>query len=480
MRPGSGRLTPPRWHGLTVQQAAPPKIITPNCLKLAQNWPVSHGYMQASQPDDAMRDFVHIPASRRLRTPLILRPITMGGSALLRLTGKALKRGRKSKTRVLDTLNTEQLSNQLGMTVLVGHPDQKALKPHLLEIAQDWRDRDWGRIGHRLSRLDRMHAALPSGERVAPALGRALFRHLAGPAVCAIIDRGQSVSPEELPDDLLSPLLRVLDQPQIDPTLHFLAAQFHLETGWARHGDDYADYALEGALSSAEARFRSASAVLNKIAPRAPHSGYYAEIDYRTTAATGTTLENLNRAAIRWSRTDPTSLVPYATHGLHLLPRWYGEKTSLQDYADQSWSKTNGKLGAAAYSAAYLAAIENDPEAAFTMNPQVFREGLIDMMEEGDDPDLACNAILRTLWEISTAPFTETTREPKALRDLRHRMRALFCDLARTTLGPVMPDVWGGRWTEAKILHAVAEAFADEIADGKAVSIGLNGAQILD
>ncbi|WP_407494453.1 hypothetical protein [Pseudooceanicola sp. MF1-13] len=427
-----------------------------------------------------MRDFVQSPASRRFRTPMILRPIALGGSALLRLTTKALRPPKSPGLRTVDRMTTDQLSQQLGMTVLTGHPDQKALKPHLQEVAQNWRDHDWGRIGQRLSRLDRAHAALPSGDRMAPAIGRALFRHLAGPQVCAMIDRGQSVSPDDLPDALMAPLLRVLQQLQIDPTLHFLTAQFQLEMGWARHGDDYADFALDGALTAAEEHFRAASAILDRIAPRAPHSGYYAELDYRTIAANGTTMDELNRAALRWSRADPASLVPYATHGLHLLPRWYGEPTSLQDYADRSWTKTHEKLGAAAYSAIYLAAIENDLEAALTLNMQVFREGLIDMMEECDDPDLTCNAILRTLWTISAEPYTDGGREPKALRDIRHRMRALFCDLARTTLGPVMPDVWGGRWTEAKIMHALAEAFAAEIAAGKAVAIGLDGAQILD
>jgi len=436
--------------------------------------------MSASKPDDHMREYVHMQATRRARLTMFLRPILTGGTALVRLTGAVLQRSRQPDIRVIDRMNTEQLAHQLGMTVLAGHPDQKALKPHLLEVAQDWRDHDWRRIGQRLSRLDGTHAALPSGERVAPALGRALFRHLAGPAICAAIDRGQSVPPEDLPDSLLTPLLRVLEQPQIDPTLHFLAAQFYLEMGWARHGDDYADFSADGALSSAEEKFRAASAVLDKIAARAPHSGYFAEIDYRTRAASGTTEEELTRAAIRWSRTDPSSLVPYTTHGLHLLPRWYGQDSSLRDYADRSWSKTHEQLGAAAYSAIYLSAIESDLEAAMTMNHEVFREGLIDMMQECEDPDLTCNAILRTLWDVSSEAYTDVGREPKAMREMRHRMRALFCDLARTTLGPVMPDVWGGRWTEAKILHALAEPFANEIAAGKAIAIGLDGAVILD
>lgn len=425
------------------------------------------------------QDKMTIPATKR-RLPFVLLPLTLGSSAILRFAQRSRGSGKRTQTRVIDRMNTEQLANQLGLTVLVGHPDQKALHPNLQDSVKNWRDHDWRSLGQRLDRFDKIRARLPSGERIAPALGRALFRYLAGPANCAVIDRGQSVPPEDLPENLFEPLMRVLTQPQINPSLHFLAAQFHLELGWARYGDDYAEYALDGSISSAEARFRTASNLLDRISPHAPHSSYFCEIDYRTRAANGTTEDDLTRAAIRWSRTDPKSLIPYTTHGLHLLQRFYGGERSLPNYADRSWSLTHESLGAAAYAAIYLSAIEGDLEAAPLLNKDVFREGLIDMMQESEDPDLACNAILRTLWDVSSDAYTDTARESKTLREARRHLRALFCDLARNTLGPVMPDVWGGRWTEAKILHALAEAFETEIAEGKAVAIGLEGAVILD
>lgn len=416
----------------------------------------------------------------RFRVPRALRPVAYGGAWLLQLArGKPVEIDHY-QPRPTTRLSTGQLAERLDLTVVAGHPDVAALRPHLKDTLQDWRDGDWGRLGMRLSRLDRSHAALPSGERIAPALGRALFRHLAGPAVCALIDKGQAVSPADLPDDLITPLLRILPQPQVDPTLHFLAAQFQLEMGWARRGDNYAVYAMDGSLSAAESRFRAASTALDRIASRAPHSGYYSELDYRVQAANGTTEEELTRAAARWSRTDPTSLVPYATHGLHLLPRWYGDENSLQDFADRSWSKTHDTLGAAAYAAVYLAAIEGDLEAAIHPDMEVFREGLIDMMQDSDDPDLTCNTILRILWEAGGEAYDGAGRETRALREARLALRDLFDDLARNTLGPVMPDVWGGRWTETRIMHAVASAFVEEINAGKKIAIGLQGAVIKD
>ncbi|MEC8668858.1 MAG: hypothetical protein VXY45_13560 [Pseudomonadota bacterium] len=410
--------------------------------------------------------------------PRALRPLARTASALFRKSPPP--QDPAPLHRRSGRLSTEKLSNQLSLTVLTGHPDQKALQPHLQQAVEDWRNHDWRRLGMHLFSFDRAHKALPSGERIAPALGRALFRHLAGPAACAAMDRGQSLGISDLPDDLFSPLLRILPQMQIDPTLHFLAAQFHLEMGWARHGDDYADYALDESLNSAEARFRAAGAILDRIAPQAPHSGYFSEIEYRIRAAAGTTEENLTRAAFRWSICDAGSLVPFATHGLHLLPRWYGGETSLEDYASASWMRMSQTLGAAPYAAAYLSALENDLEAGLQMDQATFRTGLIDMMQRSDDPDLTCNAILRVLWEASSDDYIEASRETRALRELRQHLRALFCDLTRVALGPVMPDVWGGRWTEAKILHAVAEAFAKEIAAGRHIAIGLEGAQISD
>ena len=93
-----------------------------------------------------------------------------------------------------------------------------------------------GRDGQRIARLDSRHATLPSGERVATALGQALFRHIIGPKVCQMIDRGQSVTTSELPEQLFAPLARALARTETQPSIHFLAAQINLETGWARRG----------------------------------------------------------------------------------------------------------------------------------------------------------------------------------------------------------------------------------------------------
>ncbi|WP_148234741.1 hypothetical protein [Pseudooceanicola batsensis] len=414
------------------------------------------------------------PLAGFARLPHALRSLlrsVRGRVGLSRDTGRA-------DLRTVARLSTQQLGDRLGLTVVVGHPDARALRPHLSEAVADWQAQDWDRLGPRLARFDRCRAALPSGERIAPALSRALFRHIAGPAACTLIDRGRSVPSTDLPEDLFAPLQRILGQQETDPALHFLAAQVQLELGWARRGDDYADFALDEALSAAQARFRVARTVLDRIAPRAPHSSHFAELDYRVRAAEGTTEEELTQAAIRWSRTDTTALAPYALHGLHLLPRWYGTEGSLRAFADKSWAKTHENMGAAAYAAVYLAALESDLETALTLDLAVFREGLIDMMQLGEDPDLTCNAVLRLLWEVSLAPSGIDRREPRAVRGIRHEMRALFYDLARHALGPVMPDVWGGRWTEARILHTLAEPFAEELAAGRTVSIGLQGAMV--
>ncbi|WP_188478869.1 hypothetical protein [Primorskyibacter flagellatus] len=387
---------------------------------------------------------------------------------------------RRVRAPLSQTMSTEMLGDRLGLTVLVGHPDIKALAPHVRPSIRDWAAQDWVNLGQRLNRLDRHKATLPSGEAVASALGRALFRHIVGSRIAALIDRGTAIGPSELPEDPFAPLFRILTKPDTEPALHFLAAQFQLELGWARRGDDVTDFASEDALNSAQARFRVAGNMLDRIAPRAPHSPYYAEIDYRILAAEGTTEDELNRAAARWSRADPASVTPFAVHGQHLLPRWYGQEGSLEAFAERSWAKTQDVLGTAAYAASYISAIESEPEAQLDLDMEAFRDGLLDLMHISDDPDLTCNALLRMLWEASAVDFGLTGPEPAALRRSRQHLREIFVYLCRNTLGPVMPDVWGGSWTEAKILHAVAEAFEEEIRAGKRISIGLQGAVISD
>jgi hypothetical protein len=378
------------------------------------------------------------------------------------------------------TLSTEILRDRLSLTIIAGHPDRAALAEYVKPSILEWQAHDWEGLGQRLTRLDRRHSTLPSGDRTVPALGQALFRHIVGATVRQMIDRGQTVTTTDLPEDLFAPLTRALGRDDTAPAVHFLAAQFNLETGWARRGDDYGEFAGDDALFAARARFGVARNILDRIAAKAPHSAYFAEMDYRVRAAEGCTEDDLTRAAIRWSRTDPTSLTPFAVHGVHLLPRWYGDSQSLATYADRVWAKTHETLGAAGYSTSFLSAIEQDPTALQFLDPRAFREGLIDMMQQSDDPDVTCNAILRVLWEVSSDGYGTDGRDPTALRRARHDLRDTFAYLVRHTLGPVMPDVWGRNWSEPRILHALAEAFADEIGSGKSITIGMDGVRISD
>ncbi|WP_375175822.1 hypothetical protein [Pseudooceanicola sp.] len=422
-----------------------------------------------------MRLLAQIADSRGADRPGALRMVMSLPNAL----ANRLRRHRAPDVHsAVHAMTTEELSQRLTLTVIGGHPDRQDLAHHLKPSILDWQTQNWDNLGQRIARLDSLHAALPSGERVATALGQALFRHIIGPKVCQMIERGQSVTTSELPEQLFAPLARALAKSDTQPALHFLAAQFNLETGWARRGNDFTEFALEDAIFSAQARFRVARTILDHIASRAPHSAYFSELDYRVRAAEGTTEDELNRAALRWTRTDPKSLTPYAVHGQHLLPRWYGEETSLDTYACKVWSKTNETLGAAAYSACYLSAMEADPAVLLDYDPKTFRIGLIDMMQQSEDPDVTCNAILRALYEVSTEGFGIDGRETIALRRARKELRDTFCYLARNTLGPVMPDAWGRGWSETRILRALAEAFEDDIASGRHIAIGLDGAVV--
>lgn len=407
-----------------------------------------------------------------------LAPLRKALSLPISLTRRFARRDRAEPVSPLTGMSTSDLRHQLSLTVIAGHPDRKALAQHLKPAIRDWQAQDWHNLGQRITRLDRRHAALPSGERLASALGRGLFRHVAGAQACHLIDRGQCVTDTVLSEDLFAPLIRAIAKRETDPAIHFLTALFNLETGWARRGEDHSDYAPEGALAAAQARFQVARNVIDAIASRAPHSAFFAELDYRVMAAEGATEDELTRAAIRWSRTDPTSLSPFAVHGVHLLPQWYGTDHSLGTYADRVWAKTHETLGAAGYAACYLSALGSDPGVLLSLNPDAFRDGLVDMMQASDDPDVTCNAILRTLWEVSCPDHGIEGRDTSAMRRARRDLRDTFIYLVRHTLGPVMPDAWGPSWTEPRILHALAEAFSDEIRQGRQVAIGLDGATI--
>ena len=407
-----------------------------------------------------------------------LAPLRRALSLPARLTRRLVRRDTPEPTAKLSGMSTTDLQRHLSITVITGHPDRKALAQHLKSAIRDWQAHNWEALGRRITRLDQTHSALPSGERLASALGRALFRHVAGAAACQIIDRGQCVATSDLPDDILAPLNRAISKPGTDPSIHFLTAQFNLEMGWARRGEAHSDFISDEALSDAAARFRVARDVLDGIVTRAPHSAYFAELDYRVLAAQGTAEDDLTRAATRWSRTDPASLTPFALHGLHLLPQWYGGEQSLALYADRVWSKTHEVLGTAGYAACYLSAMETEPAVIQTLDTDAFRAGLIDMIQDSEDLDVTCNAILRTLWEVSGPSYGSEGRDTAAMRRARQDIRDTFAYLVHHTLGPVMPDVWGNAWTEERILHVIGGAFETEISNGCHISIGLEGATI--
>ena len=413
------------------------------------------------------------------RMPLALRLVSNTLTIPAALARSVQRKRQRAEVLSVQRLSTEHLADRIALTVLTGHPDKKALAGPLNSAILEWSARDWPALGQRLGKLDRRRAALPSGARIAPAIAIELFRHIAGPETCRKLDRGQSVNEAELPDALFEPLLDCIVLAEPDPALHFLAAQLYLELGWARHGSDQTQDLTPDRLDAARTCFDTAHQILEEIAPQAPHSAYFAEVNYRVRAAEGSTMEDLFSLFTRWRRSDPTTLTPFAVHGLNMLPRWYGEADSVSSFANIAWAKTHEKMGAAAYAATYLSAMEVDPQIMLGMDVPAFREGLMDMMQHSDDPDVTCNAILRILWEVSADAHGLTGREATSLRRARCELRELFFYLVRHALGPVMPDVWAGRWTEAKILHAVAEAFEADIQAGHRVSIGLDGAKVL-
>ncbi|WP_136636447.1 hypothetical protein [Pseudooceanicola onchidii] len=377
-------------------------------------------------------------------------------------------------------MTLESLRSQISLTVIAGHPDRRALAQHIRPAYRDWQAQNWAGLGQRLSRLDQRHTALPSGERMAPALGQALFRHLVGARACQIIDRGQGVTDEDLPDTLFAPLDRALSRPDTPPAIHLFAAQIHLETSWARRGETHAELTPDDALAATRRHISMARQILDGISDRSAGSAFHAELDYRLRAAEGSTEEALTEAALRWSTADPTALTPHAVHGLHLLPRWYGSDHALAGYADKIWSDTHTTLDAAGYAACYLSAMEADPSVLLTLDIYGFRDGLIDMMQQSDDPDVTCNAILRVLWEVGSETHGADARESTALRRARRDLRSVFAYLVHHALGPVMPDVWGRGWNEDRILPTLAEAFAPDIAEGRHIAIGMEGVVISD
>lgn len=165
---------------------------------------------------------------------------------------------------------------------------------------------------------------------------------------------------------------------------------------------------------------------------------------------------------------DPEDMAPHYNMGRMLLPSWFGSLDQLEIVGRQAVAWTHKRMGAAAYAAIYLGALGSDTAVLQALDPELFEEGVEDLIcFRRSDPSHVPH-IVEALWDLANldapAGFDGSARAKWEARC--EQMGDLALDMARGHLTGIHPESWrhgsrGAKTFIARAMRADLEMGAD-------------------
>lgn len=265
------------------------------------------------------------------------------------------------------------------------------------------------------------------------------------------------------------------------PDNHLMAALLamaHTGLGWHWRGDGFADDVKPIDEQRFLAHFARAAQVLAEFDAVERYSPGLALAQYQLYAGHPNAEELIEDWFADWADLDSKSINPYMTHGMQLLPRWFGADAGTLDRAAlRAASDGADTLGRAGYALLYLGAMEDaDAQVLAQCDADLFLDGVRDLLDATPSQHLV-NRCAQRLWRASNMQFASPRdrQTARALSTLRARMGDGFRMVVRDYLRFGLPEVWGG---EDETLWSVAQAFEAELASGATIRFGENGVEI--
>jgi hypothetical protein len=172
---------------------------------------------------------------------------------------------------------------------------------------------------------------------------------------------------------------------------------------------------------------------------------------------------------------DTDDIAPHYNVGRLLLPRYFGSYDQLELLGRQAVAWTHRRMGAAAYAALYLGALNIDTAPLNTLDPELFEEGIEDLICFRKRDPAHVPQVIEALWTLANLdfPFGMETQACHEWDKRCERMGELALEVTRSHLTGVHPGSWRNGTSGA--VSFVARAAQSELEAGRQVMLTQQG-----
>lgn len=345
------------------------------------------------------------------------------------------------------------------------------------------RQESWAELGELIRNFDQRRVTTPGGTPVAAVLAAGARADAVEAAVAAVHRLDDSGA-----RDTLLALEDILEDNSEDHGVALVVALAHIDIGWAWRGESWGTELPPLNKGGFYSHFDAATRIIDHFDPF--------ELDAPTLAAARCALLAAERRPDQRVADDyedlidldPASPGHMRAMGMHLLPRWFGNYEQLELQARRTAARTIDLWGAGGYTWVYLDALALDDGAFHLLDPELFIEGMCDILALHPGQHTA------NQFAAFTGQALSGWSEPASTRA---RVAGCFDWIARDFLREVHPVVWmqevtpvlhpsalpsdrdAQRKGRVRALSALAEHFAPQIRAGNRVVFDADGVSVV-
>lgn len=217
-----------------------------------------------------------------------------------------------------------------------------------------------------------------------------------------------------------------------------LAAMGHIDVGMSLRGTGPAQCVRPDRMTQFRAHYDRAAEILEGISDYVTQSTAIAMARCAVLPSMADPTLSVRSEFGQLIDLDPTNPMHMRSLGTYLLPRWYGTFDRIEEEARKTMDRTRAHWGRGAYAWVWLDALALDPEAAATVDTELFLEGAHDILTRATTPREA--NLLAAFAGISMRPLA---REPRSrARDNRARLHKAFRWIMLDHVSALHPSHW--------------------------------------
>lgn len=286
----------------------------------------------------------------------------------------------------------------------------------------------WGTLADRIRAADSDRATTPGGVPEAEILAEGA-RADAVTAATRAVTLGDELAAASIMNDMTL----VLDETENDYGVAYVVAMAHIDIGWGWRGEGWQQDISASHRAAFFRHFKQAATLIDSYDPF--------ELDSPMLAAARCALLSAETRPKSRASDDYEDLIDLAPGiakymralGNHMLPRWFGSYPRLDHEARRTMDRTSDIWGFGGYTWTYLDALNVDPESFALLDPDLFCNGLRDILDRQTDQHTA-NVL---------AAYTGTTLDPEGVNTVaRARIAESFDWIVTDHLREVHPRVW--------------------------------------